>query len=525
MEDPPGVPHISWDMVNRFRAYTEPVTVEVAHSGLERTHPSVVQEQLAMVGTATSVQEYLDLADEAIAQWSHLGIFRSISFDVNPHSDPAVAKGFRAVAHFEENLGWSAAARLHLHKESFLPYIQLSWDNVFGRAWSSQVFAGGAGPGRQLGGLRWGTRSGWMGLEWWLALWQRLRPPADHALGCAERALQLQYYVTTPYIDGWGHQVSVGLEHRQLQPPEGLDLRRVGELARSLKGYVRHILHYDTVMEMVNPVAEDFGMPVGGSAMELDSEYAVVSGDDQIHQFSKHELRSSWYIPLFSDPQWNVTIHPEKGAAAPPNTSAPDGALQDVTVTVEQPRHYAVLGLFLRLGYILSSRGIVPHDERLFLTNNSVRGYGVIGPGSPNAPREGEEAPALEPHPVTGGNVLAAVTADLSMPLPDLLPDGLTFAHCFWNAGNVDFVPDRAQQTPRWLLDFLRTSKGSVGFGFVFGYLPLLGHLGRVEANVSWPLDLLGRPYKPADSAVFQRYKLGLTWSSSGSVNLYPSHQ
>jgi len=153
------VPHLTWEMVNRFRNYPDPVTIEVTHTGLSRTHPSVVEEELATVRAAATIPEYLALASDARNRWSNLGLFNRIGFEIAPHPDPTVTKGFLAIARFVEAAAWSWVARLHIHKESLFPCLQISRDGLFGRPYCAQTFGSWAGVGRHLFGLVLSQRS------------------------------------------------------------------------------------------------------------------------------------------------------------------------------------------------------------------------------------------------------------------------------------------------------------------------------------------------------------------------------
>jgi hypothetical protein len=519
------VPHLTWEMVNRFRNYPDPVTIEVTHTGLSRTHPSVVEEELATVRAAATIPEYLALASDARNRWSNLGLFNRIGFEIAPHPDPTVTKGFLAIARFVEAAAWSWVARLHIHKESLFPCLQISRDGLFGRPYCAQTFGSWAGVGRHLFGVRLGRRGLWDSGEAWLSVWQRSRPASDPPLGCDETVRQIQAYFNTPYRGGWGHQITAFLEQRLLGEANG-DVEVVPEARRSWKAALRHIWHSNSVVEVVNPLTEDFGMPVGGGSTEFDSELSVIMADGRSNGIGKFEFHSCRFRPVLSDHDWTMHVNREaRGDGLPIDAAA--GSEDDATASIEQPQRYLILGLFTRLGWMLSTEGHVPMSERFFMGDNYIRGFKGVGPGIPFPTSATEDAPLLTQVPrQTGGTTLASACVDLMLPLPDLLPDGLAFAHVFANTGNVADAPLTGSDRVQWLQNFVLNARSSVGCGIVFGYLPLLGHLGRLEANVSFPLNAFGRPYRPHEACpLFQQYKIGLTWTTNGVVGLYPPFQ
>ena len=517
-----SAPQITWHMVEAFRHYPRPVTIEVDHSGLGKTKFSVVEEHLEPLKGASTVQEYLELVDKAYAHWTSLGIFKNVTFEIGPLEHEA-KQGFKVHVKFEEGLQQSAGLFLHQRKGVLIPFFQHSFMNLFGRAWVGQVYSGLAGSrafaDRNLFGVRLGGWNRWLGGENSLTLFRRTTPDR----GSQEIVRHMQCSLKTLDSEGWTNELSAGVVQREstLQPE-----RTTGaETGIAYKAYLNQGWIYDAVVEVVNPLTSEFGMPVGGQSLEVDVEVSALHETNAtLNYMIKNEFKSQWYIPLFSAPAWTLNI-----VDKPPNSRRknPEGGATNnvVTATVEPSSRFAILGLFFKSGLAFCTKGRVPQSDRFVLGDNAIRSYRAIGPGIPRPRRSGEEREPQSLPRETGGNAMACACVNLSMPIPQLLPDGLTFAHCFINAGNLDYIPGPRSMTLNWLTNFVRDAKASVGCGFVFAYLPFLGHFGRLEANISLPLDARGRPFRPADDHVFERYKLGLTWTTDGSIPLYPSSQ
>ena len=71
---------------------------------------------------------------------------------------------------------------------------------------------------------------------------------------------------------------------------------------------------------------------------------------------------------------------------------------------------------------------------------------------------------------------------------------------------------------------FINRSRASAGCGFVFGYLPLLNTIGRLEANLAIPLrdgqGWVDHDGSNALNGTFTPVKIGLAWTVDGATKL-----
>eukprot|EP01064_Diplonema_japonicum_P002954 TRINITY_DN11917_c0_g1_i3.p1 TRINITY_DN11917_c0_g1~~TRINITY_DN11917_c0_g1_i3.p1 ORF type:complete len:419 (+),score=54.33 TRINITY_DN11917_c0_g1_i3:344-1600(+) len=150
--------------------------------------------------------------------------------------------------------------------------------------------------------------------------------------------------------------------------------------------------------------------------------------------------------------------------------------------------HLALSG---KIGNVLGSQFDIKRNDRFYGETEYVRGFTKIG-------KQDSEG-------LTGGDVIAAGSATLSFPIPTdpIIPSGIVGGHLFLDAAGIGLKKD---SNDGFLSAVKSNAAASVGAGFHIAGLPLLGTMGKLEVNFSYPLT-------GATKDTFSRRRVGLQWA------------
>eukprot|EP01059_Diplonema_ambulator_P004253 TRINITY_DN13959_c0_g1_i2.p1 TRINITY_DN13959_c0_g1~~TRINITY_DN13959_c0_g1_i2.p1 ORF type:complete len:534 (+),score=109.65 TRINITY_DN13959_c0_g1_i2:71-1603(+) len=480
--------NITREMRERFQNYEGEVSVRVRTSGLTRTKRQILEKEIIDIERQTTVQGVLDALGRAKSRWMSMDCFSDIAFDGFAPAAEGAGNMFADVRFSE---GENMSLGVYTDAQKISPEVKFTKNNINGMGYSAFVeVQPNKGIGvvipyddkeKGLGGVSKYLRRVSTGLDdalqygvgYFVSTFSLFKfgfkSNAPYYGDYMEYNLSRQKdtHTRNAWTDEWtfdgGARIGFGRTVRQslsiFTRTRELKHKSHPLITSSLSGF-SYDAAYDTRRSYPHPSwVKLYPQPTSGHAfwasMEFTGKYAGMPSDDASNvSHVKAEVKAQKIIPLY-----------------PP---------------------YLHLTLSGRFGNIMRSQFEVQRSDRFYTETEHVRGFTKVG----ELDNEGG---------LVGGDILAAGSATLSFPLPTepVVPYGIFAGHLFLDAAGV------GKKTPgvsSWRT--LQThGAASVGFGVHVCGLPILGSMGRLEANISFPLG------GGATEGRFTRRRIGLQWA------------
>eukprot|EP01065_Artemidia_motanka_P021908 TRINITY_DN26128_c0_g1_i1.p1 TRINITY_DN26128_c0_g1~~TRINITY_DN26128_c0_g1_i1.p1 ORF type:complete len:510 (+),score=110.94 TRINITY_DN26128_c0_g1_i1:77-1531(+) len=471
------LPEQAWE---HFREYPGNVRVKVRTKGMRQTKQSVIQKEIDMIESESTVAGVLKAAADAQERWNGKECFAEVVFD---GPQPSREGGNHFFVDYRIREAGNVTFGVMTDAQELAPEIRCSHTNILGRGYSGYVELQPTAKKEQaeeeqrqewnpvMQSFRVGCRSNapWVG-RWTEYFCRHQKPAISRNVLSDETALEGGARV------GWGgpwvHTVGLTSESRNADAVTDEHrgwLRECGEDS-SIGKFESHTLSWESAYDR--------------RTFHTDSE-----------------LRSNYPHPTGGYGVW--TSLKASGSFAGLQASSGFDTLRAETKTHKlwNLANMAVASLCFRFGGMYSATP-AHLSHRMYIERDVVRGHPRVGEvmRPPSAP-EGRDAG------LRGGSMLAAASLGLAAPLPvPGLPKGLLGVHTYLDVGTVAAEP-RGEQT--WEDTIARGSAASAGVGLMLTALPVFGQMGRLELNAGVNVPLPGSLASQRD---FSGVRLGLSW-------------